>query len=331
MRHACAYRSYMDESREEAVMADRATYLVTGGAGFIGSHIVEALAAEGQSVRVYDNFSSGYRHNLEHIDGDVAVIEGDIRDRSALAEVMPGVDYVFHEAALVSVFDSVDRPDDNHEINLTGTLNVLQAAREAGVRRFVMASSAAIYGNNPALPKQELMRPEPVSPYAIGKITGEYYLSVFAELYGLETVSLRYFNVYGPRQDPTSMYSGVISKFSDVLLAGETPTIFGDGKQTRDFVFVKDVVQANLRAMRSDRAGRGEAFNVGTGRQVSLLELLDTLCSLLERELTPQFRDARAGDVRDSVADISRVTEILGYRSEFDLRRGLKALLEQSA
>jgi nucleoside-diphosphate-sugar epimerase len=193
-----------------------------------------------------------------------------------------------------------------------------------------MASSAAIYGNNPALPKQELMRPEPVSPYAIGKITGEYYLSVFAELYGLETVSLRYFNVYGPRQDPTSMYSGVISKFSDVLLAGETPTIFGDGKQTRDFVFVKDVVQANLRAMRSDRAGRGEVFNVGTGRQVSLLELLDTLCSLLERELTPRFRDARAGDVRDSVADISRATEILGYQSEFDLRRGLKALLEQS-
>ena len=154
---------------------------------------------------------------------------------------------------------------------------------------------------------------------------------MFAELYGLETVSLRYFNVYGPRQDPTSMYSGVISKFSDVLLAGETPTIFGDGKQTRDFVFVKDVVQANLRAIRSDLAGMGEAFNVGTGRQVSLLELLDTLCSLLERELPPQFRDARAGDVRDSVADISRATEILGYQSEFDLRRGLKALLEQSA
>jgi len=303
-------------------------YLITGGSGFIGSHIAEALIHQGHQVRVFDNLSSGYRRNIAHLESDIEFIEGDIRDTDALARAMQDVRYVFHEAALVSVFESVEQPEENNAINITGTLNVLRAAAAAGAQRLVMASSAAIYGNNPDLPKTTDMRPEPESPYAIGKITGEYYLRIFSSLYGLETVSLRYFNVFGPRQDPTSMYSGVISKFSDVLRAGETPKVFGDGLQTRDFVFVKDVVQANIKAMHTERAGAGEAFNVGTGRQTSLLELLDTLAGLLGRAVEPEFHDARAGDIRDSVSDISRTREILDYDPAYTLTTGLKELLE---
>ena len=302
--------------------------LITGGCGFIGSHIAEALVSEGQDVRIFDNLSSGYLHNLEPFRDKVEFIEGDVRDSAAVAAAMQGVTQVFHEAALVSVFESVEKPQDNHDINLTGTLNVLTAARDAGAKRLVVASSAAVYGNDPALPKREAMLPQPESPYALAKITKEYYLSVFSKLYGLETVSLRYFNVYGPRQDPGSMYSGVISKFSEVIRAGQDPTVFGDGEQTRDFVFVKDVVQANLLAMRGTAATSGSVFNIGTGQRTSLLELLNALRDLTGNDFRVAFKEERAGDIRHSVADISAAVSTLGYTPGFTIHDGLRALLE---
>ena len=302
-------------------------YLVTGGCGFIGSHICEALVAQNAAVRVYDNLASGHERNIAPFRGKVEFVQADVRDRAALKSAMQGVDYVFHEAALVSVFDSVDRPLDNHEINISGTLNVLMAAKEAGVKRVVVASSAAIYGNDPALPKTEDMKPQPESPYALAKIAKEYYMSVFSKLFGLQTVSLRYFNVYGPRQDPSSMYSGVISKFTEVVRAGQNPSVFGDGLQTRDFVFVKDVVQANLAAMHTDGLGGGEVFNVGTGRAISLLDLLSTLKELTGRSFEVQFKPARAGDIRHSLSDITRARRALKYAPRYDLKRGLGELL----
>ncbi len=307
-------------------MNERDTYLVTGGCGFIGSHLVETLAAEGQCVRVFDNLSTGHVRNLEGLRGEIELVVGDVRNPDQVEAAMAGVDFVFHEAALVSVFDSVNRPVDNHDINLSGTLHVLEACRRHKVRRIVMASSAAVYGNALELPKREDMRPEPESPYAIGKIVGEYYIRVYRRLYGLETAALRYFNVYGPRQDPSSMYSGVISRFSDVLCAGGRPVIFGDGQQTRDFVFVKDVVQANLKAMQAPAAGQGEVFNVGTGVRSSLLELLAALQALARAAGAPEFREARAGDIRDSVADISRARERLAYEPQWNLTAGLAEL-----
>lgn len=302
-------------------------YFITGGCGFIGSHISEELIKKGETVVVYDNLSSGYEHNIAHIRDNCTFVKGDIRDTDALSQAMKGADYVFHEAALVSVFDSVDRPSENHDINITGTLNVLSAARENQVKRVVMASSAAVYGNDPVLPKTEEMLPQPESPYALSKITGEYYMRVFSTLYTVETVCLRYFNVFGPRQDPSSMYSGVISKFTDVLRKKETPLIFGDGKQTRDFVFVKDVVLANLLAMHSDKAGKGEAFNIATGRTCNLLELIDAISSILNLNIKPEFRDARAGDIRHSYASTDRAKEHLGYSPAYTLTEGLEALL----
>lgn len=302
-------------------------YLVTGGCGFIGSHLCEALVARGDRVRVLDNLSSGYEHNLAAFRHHVEFMRGDVRDQAALRSAMQGVKHVFHEAALVSVFDSVERPLDNHEINVTGTLNVLIAAREAGVKRLLVASSAAIYGNSPELPKREDMLPGPESPYGLAKIAKEYYLSIFASLYGVETISLRYFNVYGPRQDPKSMYSGVISKFSDVVRAGQNPTVFGDGEQTRDFVFVKDVVAANLLAMAAPHLGHGEVFNVATGHRTSLLDLLAALRDLTGRPFEIQFKPARAGDIRHSVADVSRARDLLGFTARYTIRDGLSALL----
>jgi nucleoside-diphosphate-sugar epimerase len=303
-------------------------YLITGGAGFIGSHIAEALLERGGKVRVFDNLSSGHLENLAAFKDRVEFVKGDVRDAIALSQAMKGVRYVYHEAALVSVFDSVERPLDNNDINITGTLNVLRAAKAAGAQRLLIASSAANYGNNPALPKREDMLPEPESPYAIGKIVGEYYLRIFSSLYGLETVSLRYFNVFGPRQDPRSMYSGVISKFTDVLAKGQTPTIFGDGGQTRDFVFVKDVVQANILAMHSDKVGKGEVFNVGTGRKASLLDLLDALCDAFGVKVQPVFKEARAGDIRHSLSDITKIRTTLGYEPKYTLHQGLKELVD---
>jgi len=301
--------------------------LITGGYGFIGSHIAEALVAEGAEVRVLDNLSSGKPENLTGFGSAIEVIRGDIRDPDIVREAMRDVKHVFHEAALVSVAVSVEQPDENDAINIRGTLNVLQAAREAKVKRVVLATSAAVYGNNPELPKRETMLPEPESPYALGKLAGEYYLKLFSSLYGVETVSLRYFNVFGPRQDCKSMYSGVISRFADDIRQGRAPTIFGDGGQTRDFVFVKDVVQANLLAMGSPSVGKGEIFNVATGRQISLLQLWETLKKITGSGLVPQFREARVGDIRHSLADISKIQRSLGYEPKFTLEEGLRVLL----
>ncbi|MES0446040.1 MAG: SDR family oxidoreductase [Desulfobacterales bacterium] len=306
------------------------TYLVTGGCGFIGSHIAEALVEQEQTVIIYDDLSSGYERNIAGFRDKITFIEADIRDVRALTNAMQGVDYVFHEAALVSVFDSVERPVDNHDINITGTLNVLVAARECGVKRVVVASSAAVYGDDPALPKTEEMIPCPESPYALAKIVNEHYMRVFANLFGLEAVVLRYFNVYGPRQDPGSMYSGVIAKFSDDILAGRNPTVFGDGLQTRDFIFVRDVVEANLLAMNNRGLGKGEVFNIATGRRTSLLDLLNVLKDLVGKNVNPQIKDARRGDVRHSVADITRAQRELGFTPRYGLREGLGELLEIS-
>ncbi len=301
------------------------TTLITGGCGFIGSHIAEALVADRVKVRVFDNFSSGKLENLKGFGDGIEVIRGDVCDPEALSAAMKGVSHVFHEAALVSVSVSVEKPIDNDSINIRGTLNVLQAARAAKVKRVVFATSAAVYGNNPVLPKREDMLPEPESPYALGKLTGEYYLKLFSSLYGVETVALRYFNVFGPRQDGKSMYSGVISRFTDDLRSGRTPTIFGDGQQTRDFVYVKDVVQANLLAMRSAKVGHGEVFNVATGKTVSLLQLLDALKKIMGVQVEPIFKEARAGDIKHSLADISKIQAALGYAPKFGLEEGLRS------
>ena len=307
-----------------------ATYLITGGCGFIGSHIAEALCEQGETVRILDNLSSGYRHNVAHLSEGVTVIEGDVRDVETVSAATEGVDYVFHEAALVSVFDSVERPRDNHDINLTGTLNVLEAAKSAGAQRVVLASSAAIYGNAPELPKEETMRPQPESPYGLAKIGKEYYARVFSTLYDLPVISLRYFNVYGPRQDPGSPYSGVISKFVEIITGGGTPTIFGDGTQSRDFVFVKDVVQANLKAMHEEALKGGEVFNVATGDGTSLLELLETVQRIAEVKGDPTFEAERLGDIKHSRADIGSARRSLGYEPSYSVERGLRELIAWS-
>ncbi|MCX7819950.1 MAG: NAD-dependent epimerase/dehydratase family protein [Kiritimatiellae bacterium] len=307
-------------------MPDRSLVLVTGGAGFIGSHLVEALAADGVEVRAFDNLSSGRAENLAGVRGRVDLIVGDVRSEAQLAAAMDGVGVVVHLAALVSVADSVERPAENYEINVMGTVRVLEAARAAGVRRVVCASSAAVYGNEPTLPKREDMPPVPASPYAAAKLAGEQIARVHAELYGLGTVSLRFFNVYGPRQDPSSPYSGVISRFVEALARGEPPRVFGDGRQTRDFVFVRDVVAAIRRAADSPAVGRGEVFNVGTGRASSLLEVLGVLGPLAGHSPAPRFEPPRPGDVRHSVADISRIREVLGFEPGVTLADGLAEL-----
>ncbi len=307
-------------------MTDRPLVLVTGGAGFIGSHLVEAWAADGAEVRVLDNLSSGRAENLAGTRGRVDLIVGDVRSPDQLAAAMSGVQIVVHLAALVSVADSVERPADNYEINVQGTVRVLEAARAAGVRRVVLASSAAVYGNEPTLPKREDMPAAPASPYAAAKLADEYIARVHAELYGLETVSLRFFNVYGPRQDPSSPYSGVISRFTDALARGEAPRVFGDGLQTRDFIFVRDVVSAIRQAATSPAVGRGEVFNVGTGRASSLLDVLRALEPLVGDMPAPVFEPPRPGDVRHSVADISRIRECLGFEPSVPLASGLAEL-----
>jgi len=301
-------------------------YLVTGGAGFIGSHICEELVRQGHAVRVFDNLSSGYRRNIEHLGGSVEFVEGDIRDTDALDRACRGVTRIFHEAALVSVFDSVEKPAEANDINITGTLNVMLAAKKNSAQRVVLASSAAVYGNDPVLPKVETMLPQPESPYAVSKITGEYYLRVFALLHGVETVSLRYFNVFGPRQDPGSFYSGVISRFTDDVKNSRTPTVFGDGLQSRDFVFVRDVVQGNMLAMHSGRVGQGEVFNIASGKITTLMDLLSVIGRLSGTAVAPVHREARAGDIRHSAADISLAAETLGYKPEYNLQSGLSEL-----
>ena len=307
-------------------------YLVTGGAGFIGSHLCERLCAAGHAVRVLDNLSTGRRENLAAILGELEFVEGDIRDAALLAEVVQQVDCVLHHAAIASVPASVEQPLVEQDVNGVGTLRLLEAARQAGVRRVVFASSAAVYGNNPQMPQREDLPLEPESPYAVSKAMGEYYARVYSRLYGLEVVGLRYFNVFGPRQVPSSPYSGVISIFVARLRAGARPTVFGDGHQSRDYVYVGDVVEANMRA--STAVGvAGRIYNIGYGRSASLLELIAALNQTLGTELAPVFAPPRAGDIRFSAADISRARAELGYEPRVEFAEGLErtiAALESS-
>lgn len=300
--------------------------LVTGGAGFIGSHLAQRFAREGFAVRVLDNLSSGHVANLEGIP-NLTFLEGDVRDQALVARAVEGCRFVCHQAAMVSVPESVDDPISCHEINGTGTLNVLRACVDAGVERVTFAASAAAYGNSEVLPKREQMAPDPVSPYAATKLLGEHYCSVFTQSYGLPCVPLRYFNIYGSRQDPSGAYAAVISKFVEVMGAGRAPTVFGDGLQSRDFCHVSDVVAANWAALHAPASEAGVPVNVGTGRRVTLLDLIDTLNALLGTSLVPTFGAPRAGDVRHSQADVTRARERLGFEASMTLHDGLAELL----
>lgn len=300
-----------------------AKYLVTGGAGFIGSHIAERLVEQGETVRVLDNLSTGSLNNLEHLGDRVEFIHGDLLDSDAVARATRGVEVVFHEAALASVPRSIAHPLDTHEACVTGTVKLLDACRQGGVRRIVYAASSSAYGNSPIMPKSEAQLPEPLSPYAAAKLAGELYLQAFAHSYGLETVRIRYFNVFGPRQDPGSPYSAVIPLFVSAILAGKQPTIYGDGSQSRDFTYVGNVVSANLKAAEAKDVS-GKVYNAACGGSLSVLELLKEICDLLDKPFEPIFAPPRTGDVLHSWADISAAERDLGYRVEISLREGLK-------
>lgn len=300
--------------------------LVTGGAGFIGGHLVEALLESGCRVRVLDDFATGREQNLAGCRDRIELLRGDVRDAAAVARAVEGVDWVFHQAALPSVPRSVREPLLTHEVNVGGTLQILEASRRAGVRRVVYAASSSAYGNTPELPKRETMPATPLSPYALQKYSGEVYCRLYTELYGLETVALRYFNVYGPRQDPRSEYAAVIPRFIEACLAGKPARIHGDGGQTRDFTFVADAVRANLLAAASEKAP-GQVMNVAGGRRISILELWRAVCREVGRELDPVHEPGRAGDVRDSLADLSRASELMGYAPTVDLQEGLRRTL----
>jgi len=299
--------------------------LVTGGAGFIGSHLVERFLAEGATVRVIDDFSTGSRENLAPFMDRIDLHEQSITDPAACAAACVGVDYVLHQAALPSVSRSVSNPVATHDVSATGTLNMLVAANDAGVRRLVYAGSSSAYGDTPTLPKHEGMASMPRSPYAVAKLAGEHYAQVFPRLFGLETAVLRYFNVFGPRQDPNSVYSAVIPLFLDAALAGRAPTIFGDGSQTRDFTYIDNVVDANLRACTAPAEGvSGEVFNVGCGERISVTDLWQAIQAALGIEIEAQYGPARAGDVRDSLADLAKISDRLGYRVQISLHEGIR-------
>ena len=301
--------------------------LVTGGAGFIGSHLVEALLGRGKAVRVLDNLATGHLANLAHLAGAFEWVEGDAADFETCRGAMESVTEVFHQAAIPSVPRSIAEPLPSHASGPTATLNLLEAARLVGARRFVFAASSSAYGDTDDLPKHEGMIPNPLSPYAAGKLAGEHYVRVYARTMGLDGVSLRYFNVFGPRQDPSSPYSGVISLFARLMAEGRRPTIHGDGGQTRDFTYVANVVRANLLALDAPRPLQGQALNVGTGRRVSLLDLVEAINRALGTDLEPEFLPTRAGDVRDSQASLDRIEEALGYAPEVDFEEGLKRTL----
>lgn len=294
--------------------------LVTGGAGFIGSHLVRGLLAAGEHVRVLDNLSTGKRENLEG--ATVEWLEADLRDDAALAAAVRGVTAVYHLAAVVSVPQTVADPAMSHEVNVTGTVRLLEHARQAGVRRFVLSSSAAVYGDEPSLPKRETSPLQPRSPYALHKLVGEQYLKLYADLYGMDTLSFRYFNVFGPRQDPNGAYAAAIPRFVEAMAAGVSPTIFGDGRQTRDFIYVEDVVAANLAALRAPQPA-GRVCNVAGGRRIDLLELLAELEGIFRREAKPIFAEMRPGDVRHSVAATDAAADYLGFRPRTSLAEGL--------
>jgi UDP-glucose 4-epimerase len=301
--------------------------LITGGAGFIGSHIAETLVNKGHEVRIVDNLSTGNIQNLHGFADKVEFFRGDIRNQALLSKLATGCDLIYHQAAVVSVPYSVDYPQETHDVNIQGTLNVLLAARERGVKRVVFACSAAVYGEDPELPKRETMAAEPIAPYGIEKITGEYYCMVFNKLYGVEAVALRYFNVFGPRQDPRSPYSGVISIFVDRALSKKQPIVFGDGEQNRDFVFIDNVVQANILAG-TVKGAAGRCYNVGLGQKTTLNDLLAMLGRITEQTIEARYQEARAGDIRESVADITRIKSELGYDPQVGVEEGLKRLVD---
>lgn len=302
--------------------------LVTGGAGFIGSHIAAAFAASGARVRVIDDLSTGHIENLEEIGGAVDFVKASLTDEAATRRALEDVELVFHEAAIPSVPRSVDNPQETHYACVDATFSLLLAAREKGVRRVVYAASSSAYGDQPTMPKKEEMRPEPLSPYAVAKLVGEYYCQVFTRTYSLETVCLRYFNVFGPRQDPSSQYSGVISRFISSLLSGSRPAIYGDGEQSRDFTYIANVVEANRRAAETTK-GVGRIINIANGERTTLNELLDVLKKITGRtDVAPEYKEPRAGDVRHSLADITRAREMLGYEPQVGLEEGLRNTIE---
>lgn len=303
------------------MMAAGRLYVVTGGAGFIGSNIVDALLSRGHRVRVFDDFSTGRRENLT-LARDAEIVEGDLRDPAAVARAVAGADGIFHEAALRSVPRSVDDPLSSNEVNVTGTLNLLMACRKAGVRRVVYASSSSCYGDDPTLPKVETMATRPVSPYAVSKLAAEHYCSVFARLYGVETVSLRYFNVFGPRQNPESKYSAVIPRFLDQALEGIPLEVHGDGHQSRDFSYIDNVVDGNLRAMETPGVS-GEVFNIACGSRHSLLAIAAAIETFLGRAVPRAHVASRAGDVRHTQADIAKAEKLLGYKPLVPFEEGM--------
>ncbi|HLI30216.1 MAG TPA: SDR family oxidoreductase [Terriglobia bacterium] len=304
-----------------------ALYLITGGSGFIGSHTADEILRRGGEVRVLDNLSTGRRENLAHISNRIEFFELDIRELDAIRPVFEGVDYVVHLAALPSVPRSVADPITSNAINITGTLNVLVAARDAKVKRLVFSASSSAYGDNPEFPRRETQMPRPLSPYALGKLAGEYYCQLFTQLYGLEAVALRYFNIFGPRQNHHSPYTGVLSIFITAFLKGETPTIFGDGEQSRDFTYVANAVKATLLACTAPGAA-GKVINVGVGEQFTLNRTVAMLNEIMGLSVKPKYGPPRAGDVRDSLADITLARQALGYEPDFRYEEGLRKTIE---
>src|SRR5580704_10179233 len=306
-----------------------AKYLVTGAAGFIGSSLVRALLERGDEVRGIDNFATGRHENLTEMLSRIDFREADILDLDAMHKACAGVDYVLHQAAIPSVPKSVLDPVGSNRANVDGTINVLVAARDAKVKRVVYAASSSAYGDTPTLPKHEAMRPDPISPYAVAKLAGEHYLVSFYRCYQLETVALRYFNVFGPRQDPSSPYSGVLAKFITVMLRGEQPTIYGDGEQSRDFIYIDNVVEGNLLACKAPAAqAAGQVFNVATGRRVTLNETFTLLQGLTSYKGQPNYGPERGGDIKHSLADISKAEAALGYKPKVDFEEGLRRTVE---
>lgn len=306
-----------------------ATYLVTGGAGFIGSHIATELVERGETVRVFDNLSTGRASNLDHIRDGVTFVEGDLRNADAVNSAVRGVDHILHQGALPSVPRSINDPIGSNACNVDGTVNILVAAKTFGVKRVVVASSSSVYGNTPTLPKIETMRQSPLSPYAVSKLATEQYAVAFWHSFGLETVSLRYFNVFGPRQDPNSEYAAVIPKFLSMMLRGESPTIYGDGEQSRDFTYVENVVSANLLSCTAPDVG-GEVFNCACNEQISLNQLVDMLNERLGTRIEPIYADVRPGDVKHSRADISKAEKMLRYKVTVPFSEGLNRLISEA-
>lgn len=303
------------------------TFLVTGGAGFIGSHIAEALVKRGDKVRIFDNLCTGHRRNFESIKNEIEFIEAGLDDAAAVTRAVQGVDCIFHQAALASVPRSVERPLDTHAACVTGTLTLLDRARRAGVRRLVYAGSSSAYGDQPTSSKRETDLPAPISPYGAAKLAAEFYCQSFFATYGFETVTIRYFNVFGPRQDPFSQYSAVIPLFITAMLSGKQPTIFGDGQQSRDFTYIANVVHANLLAADAPAAS-GKVFNVANGRQTSLLELVAALNRYLGTNIQPRHEAPRTGDIKESLADISQARRLLGYEPQVYFEDGLRMSID---